>query len=59
MNKDIMRKMGFAKEVEAVEKGECPFCHQPVRDEDFHDDLSRKEFRISGMCARCQDSIFS
>lgn len=25
----------------------------------FRDDLSLKEYRISGMCQRCQDSVFS
>jgi hypothetical protein len=24
----------------------------------FRDDLSRKEYQISGMCQRCQDDIF-
>lgn len=29
-----------------------------VKAEDFKDDLSRKEFTISGMCQECQDSVF-
>jgi len=24
----------------------------------FHDDLSVREYRISGMCQKCQDSVF-
>jgi hypothetical protein len=25
---------------------------------DFRDDLSRKEYTISGLCQKCQDSVF-
>lgn len=26
---------------------------------EFRDDLSRKEYRISGLCQKCQDSVFN
>lgn len=37
----------------------CPFCkiHNPV--ETILDQLSLKEFTISGLCQRCQDLVFS
>lgn len=38
------------------DQGKCPTCTQPVGE--FRDDLSRKEFSISGMCQKCQDSVF-
>lgn len=31
-------------------------CGQPA--ESFRDELSRKEFNISGLCQKCQDAIF-
>jgi len=58
MNKDIMRRMGFGSEVADVDYGFCPFCARPVRPEDFTDDLSRREFLISGLCVSCQDETF-
>ncbi len=58
MNKDIMEKVGFKKEVELVESGICPFCNKHVDWSDFEDDLSVKEFKISGLCQACQDEIF-
>ena len=58
MNKDLMKKLGFSKEVEAIEKGLCPFCKQPIDKKDFRDDKSRKEHEISGLCQGCQDEIF-
>lgn len=59
INKDLMRKAGFGKEVEAVERGECPFCGKKVDEAtEFVDELSRKEFKISGLCQKCQDETF-
>ncbi|MEK9748239.1 MAG: hypothetical protein VW443_04775 [Pseudomonadales bacterium] len=34
----------------------CVICRKPA--ENFRDDLSRKEFTISGMCQACQDEVF-
>ena len=36
----------------------CPFCGKEVSEDDFRDELSRKEFRISGLCQSCQDDFF-
>ena len=35
----------------------CAFCRKPATD--FRDDLSRKEYTISGLCMRCQDEVFT
>jgi hypothetical protein len=59
MNKDIMRQAGFGKEVDMVEAGLCPFCGQKVDVNSFRDEVSKKEFHISGMCQKCQDKTFS
>ena len=38
----------------------CVTCgSNKVKPEDFRDNLSRKEFRISKMCQACQDSVFN
>lgn len=37
----------------------CVTCgSDAVKPSDFRDALSRKEFGISGMCQKCQDSVF-
>jgi hypothetical protein len=33
-------------------------CGKPVSMEDFRDEVSRKEYRISGLCQACQDQFF-
>ena len=58
MNKNIMKKV-FPVETERVEMGKCPFCDEFVVKEDFKDDLSLREFNISGMCQKCQDEFFT
>lgn len=58
MNKNIMRKMGFEKEVKAVEMGICPFCQKLIYPDEFRDESSRDEFKISGLCQKCQDKTF-
>jgi hypothetical protein len=37
-------------------KGQCPMCANPIGE--FRDELSVKEFKISGMCQNCQDEVF-
>ena len=59
MNKELMKKMGFTQEVKSVEKGSCPLCHQDITWQQFRDELSKREYRISGMCQCCQDRIFA
>jgi hypothetical protein len=58
MNEDILKEVGFGKEVEAVKLGLCPFCGCPITTEDFKDELSKEEFKISGLCQKCQDDMF-
>ena len=58
MNKDIMRIMGFAKEVNLVSKGKCPFCHVQVDPSKFRNEITLREYKISGMCQECQDGFF-
>lgn len=74
MNKELMCKAGLSKEVNMVKGGLCPMCGEKVCQDlcpdpklctklniqlYFRDELSRKEFDISGMCQRCQDEVFN
>jgi len=58
MNKDIMRSMGFNKEVNLVSKGKCPFCYKQVDPGKFRNSESSREYQISGICQECQDDFF-
>jgi hypothetical protein len=40
----------------AIEKNLCVVCKTDVGS--FRDKLSEKEYAISGLCQKCQDSVF-
>ena len=41
-----------------VKEKKCPFCKKEIADDEFLDELSEKEFKISGLCQSCQDDVF-
>ncbi len=53
-----MREVGIEKQVERKKKGVCPFCSVEVDPESFRDDVSWREYTISGCCQECQDDFF-
>ena len=40
----------------ALNAGRCPTCQDEITE--FRNEISKKEFSISGMCQKCQDSVF-
>jgi transcription initiation factor IIE alpha subunit len=58
MNSDLVSMGGFAFALDLINEGKCPVCGEEVEREDFKDELSRKEFDISGLCQGCQDKTF-
>lgn len=53
-----MIELLFEKEFVLIKQNLCPFCKIEININDFKDELSKKEFRISGLCQDCQDSFF-
>jgi hypothetical protein len=56
MNPKIMEAAGFGAELTRIGKGLCPTCGNKVGG--FRDQLSEREYTISGMCQLCQDEVF-
>ena len=46
----------FPGTAKAIEEKRCPLCRKPIGK--FRNELSEKEYLISGMCQECQDSVF-
>jgi hypothetical protein len=44
---------------ESIKAKTCPCCNGGVEQDSFRDEISLKEFHISGLCQDCQDSVFS
>lgn len=47
----------FPQAAEDKKNGKCPFCKKAITD--FRDALSKREYKISGLCQECQDEVFS
>jgi len=43
--------------VDSIKNDVCAWCGKPVGK--FKDELSKKEYSISGLCQQCQDKTFS
>jgi len=55
IEKVLTRISGMSRQ-EAMDNCICPTCRKPLTG--FRNRISEKEFRISGMCQKCQDSVF-
>ena len=56
---DKFTEKNFGKSrTEAKEEKVCVFCHKPINSKDFRNEISRREYRISGICQKCQDGVF-
>lgn len=58
MNKRLLIQAGLGEVVKRVEAMQCPLCKVHVSMHDFKDELSLREYAISGLCQQCQDETF-
>lgn len=57
-NKAPALKALFDKAYPWVLEGKCATCKDEIKEEDFTDDLSIKEYGICGMCQKCQNKVY-
>lgn len=43
---------------QTIKSNKCSICGTSVSEDSFRDDISRREYHISGMCQYCQDETF-
>jgi len=58
MNREIMRALGFKREINLVDSGKCPLCGKEVGKIKFRTKQDYEEYLISGMCQECMDEMF-
>jgi len=44
------------KRIDSIQLDICAWCGEPALD--FKEELSKKEYSISGLCQKCQDKIW-
>jgi hypothetical protein len=53
---DLLTSIAGVSRQMATDKKICTWCKQPLTP--FHDQLSEREYHISGLCQKCQDKTF-
>ena len=53
---DLSKNMYGRSTEDSIKTNICVICGTSAQE--FKDELSRKEYNISGMCQQCQDEIF-
>lgn len=48
----------FPDKARMISQGLCPICGRKIKESEFRDEKSRREYLISGLCQACQDEIF-
>ena len=56
IDNEITRLFGVDRKA-SITTNVCVFCGKPA--DKFRDELSRREFTISGICQVCQDEVFN
>ena len=47
-----------AEKKQEIAKGKCATCAKAVVEDEFKTELGKREYAISGMCAKCQSDVF-
>lgn len=53
---NVIRTTFGIDRLKSIRNDTCVMCGEPALA--FRDELSKKEFSISGLCQKCQDSVF-
>jgi hypothetical protein len=56
--KRFLRTLRLGREVAMVEDCRCPLCTERVNEEEFRNEMFMKEFKITGLCQGCLDTVF-
>lgn len=59
ISKPVFQHPDFHIEAMYTQLGICPNCYTPICEEDFVDEISRREYSVSGLCQMCQDVMFA
>lgn len=56
--KSFLKVFGFGREVATVNACRCPLCAEIVDENEFRNKAFMKEFKSSGLCQGCQETVF-
>jgi hypothetical protein len=53
IDRETLKKMGFAEQIKDIENCICPNCKKKVNIESFSSDFFKSEFELCGYCEDC------
>ena len=53
---NLLNHMSGTNRIEQIKSNNCTWCKGDASS--FRDELSKKEYTISGFCQKCQDEVF-
>lgn len=56
LNKPIFKMM--PDKAKRISDDKCPMCNSDIKEEDFTDVGSKREYTTSGMCQKCIDKVY-
>ena len=56
--KRFLRALGIRRENAMVKNCRCPLCAERVDEEEFRNEVFLKEFKSTGLCQGCQETVF-
>ena len=56
--KRFLRKLRIWQKVTIVKDLRCPFCSEKVDKDRFRNEVFKREFKNSGLCQECLDTVF-
>ena len=54
----FLRKLRFWQKVTMFKDYRCPICEERVNKGEFRNEAFMREFKSSGLCQECQDTVF-
>jgi hypothetical protein len=61
--KSFLKSLRFGRKVPRIKmctcrECKCPLCAEKVNEDEFRNEVFIKEFKSSGLCQECQDTVF-
>jgi len=58
IQKDFTKKLRLLRKITMIKDNRCPLCTERVDKSEFRNKVFMREFKSSGLCQECQDTVF-
>ena len=58
IQKSFIKKLKPLRKITMIKDNRCPLCAERVDKSEFRNKVFMREFKSSGLCQECQDTVF-